>query len=314
MSKGVPKEVALVRRLPVANLSAMDSSVSYSQYLSFKTCPHQWYLRYVKKEGIYTPTVHTAFGTSVHEVLQEWLTVMYEKTVKQAMEMDLNKNLYEKLKTVYLKEKIKAGDRHFSSAEELQSFYEDGVKILDYLKKNRNLYFTSKNTYLVKVELPLLQRLSSGVFFKGFIDLVFYNKVSGTYTIVDIKTSTSGWNEYAKKDDNKTSQIILYKEFFSRQFNVDPDKIHVNYIILKRRVPTNPEYARMGKRVQEFMPLSGKIKRTRIVESLEKFINECFDGTGKIVDKEYNQNVCKNSCTFCEFKTKKDLCNQAVFF
>jgi hypothetical protein len=237
---------------------------------------------------------------------------MYEKTVKQAMEIDLAEELQNKLKSVYKREKARSGHEHFSDAEQMNSFYEDGVQILDYLKKHRNEYFSSKNTYLVKVELPLVQELRSNLFFKGYVDLVLYNEVSGFYTILDIKTSTKGWNEYAKKDENKVSQIILYKEFFSKQFNVDPEKIYVNFIILKRQIPVNPEFASMGKRIQEFAPPSGKIKRAQVVKQLKVFVDDAFNETGEPIDKEYTKNACKSSCMFCEFKTNKYLCNQAV--
>jgi hypothetical protein len=312
MPKSVPKEVVLVREHKLDKITKEDSSVSYSQFLSYKTCPHQWYLRYVRKLGTYEPSIHTVFGTAMHEVIQEWLTVMYEKTVKQAMEIDLAEELQNKLKSVYKREKARSGHDHFSDAEQMNSFYEDGVQILDYFKKHRNEYFSSKNTYLVKVELPLVQELRSNLFFKGYVDLVLYNEVSGFYTILDIKTSTKGWNEYAKKDENKVSQIILYKEFFSKQFNVDPEKIYVNFIILKRQIPVNPEFASMGKRIQEFTPPSGKIKRAQVVKQLKAFVDDAFNETGEPIDKEYTKNACKSSCMFCEFKTNKYLCNQAV--
>lgn len=309
----MPKEVALVREHKLDKITKQDSSVSYSQFLSFQNCPHQWYLRYVRKLGLYEPSIHTVFGTAMHETIQDWLTVMYEESVKKSMEIDLHQALQDKLRSVYKREKAKSGHEHFTNADELQSFYEDGVLILDYLKKHRTSYFATKNTYLVKVELPLVQELRPGLFFKGYVDLVFFNEVSGFYTILDIKTSTSGWNENAKKDESKVSQIILYKDFFSKQFNVDPEKIFVNFLILKRKVPANPEYASMGKRIQEFAPPSGKIKRAQVSKSLKQFVDECFDGEGKPIDKEYTKNACKSSCMFCEFKTNKFLCNQALY-
>lgn len=312
MSKSVPKEVAVVRKHEVNEVTKENSSVSYSQFLTYKTCPHQWYLKYIKKLGEYTPSIHTVFGTALHEVVQTWLTVMYEKTVKEAMEMNLAEELQTRLRSVYIKEKAKYKHGDFTNAQEMQSFYEDGVLILDYLKKHRGEYFITKNTYLVKVELPIVQELRTNLFFKGFIDLVLYHELSKTYTIIDFKTSTSGWNQYAKKDEAKTSQIVLYKEFFSKQFNINPDEIFVNFVILKRKIPANPEYAKMGKRIQEFAPPSGKLKRGQVIRELTQFVDNGFDDKGAPIDKEYVKNASKSSCMFCEFKTNKHLCNQAV--
>jgi hypothetical protein len=312
MPKNTPREVVLVREHKLDKVTKEDSSVSYSQFSQFKNCPHQWYLRYVKKLGTYEPSIHTVFGTALHEVIQEWLTVMYEETVKKAMEVDLAQELQNKLRSVYVKEKARFGNKDFSDSKEMNSFFEDGVQILEYLKKNRAQYFYSKNTFLVDVELPLVQELRSNLFFKGFIDLVFYNEISKHYTILDIKTSTRGWDEQAKKDDAKIAQIILYKEFFSKQFNVEPDKILVNFLIVKRKVPADPEFASMGRRVQVFSPPSGKIKRAQVLRELKNFVDEAFNDIGEPIDKEYVKNACKSSCRFCEFKTNKELCNQAV--
>ena len=35
---------------------------------------------------------------------------------------------------------------------------------------------------------------------------------------------------------NLTAQVILYREFFAKQFGIEPDKIDVEYFIVKRRV------------------------------------------------------------------------------
>jgi hypothetical protein len=90
---------------------------------------------------------------------------------------------------------------------------------------------------LAGVETLLYQELRPGVMFKGLIDLVFYNKYLDEWTIIDIKTSTSGWRDQQKKNPNLTAQVILYKEFFSKQFGIPKDKINVEYFIVKRRVP-----------------------------------------------------------------------------
>ena len=129
-----------------------------------------------------------------------------------------------------------------------------------------------------------------------------YNSNSDSYTILDIKTSTSGWNVNAKKDDKKIAQLLLYKEYLAKQFNIDVDKIDVQYFIVKRKVPDDPEYPAMGRRVQEFKPPSGKIKRGQATTSLSKFILEAFDEEGKYVDKEYTKVPSKSNCMFCQFK------------
>jgi hypothetical protein len=278
-----------------------QKSISYSQTLAYNTCPHQWALKYVKGLQEYKPSIHTVFGTAFHEVLQEWLTVLYEETVKKAMEMDLEALLLSKMQTIYSSEKQKYGE-HFSSSEQLSEFLQDGIEILKYIKQKRASWFSNKYTKLVGVEIPLTYSIGENVFFKGYIDIVLYDQQDDKYIILDIKTSTSGWNEYAKKDDKKLAQLLLYKEFLAKQFSIDVDKVDVKYFIVKRKVPADPEYPAMGRRVQEFAPPSGRIKRGQATTALTTFIQDAFDNEGRYIDKQYEHKPSKSNCMFCEFK------------
>lgn len=296
------KQVRLIRDFtnPVIDYTS-QKSISYSQTLAYNTCPHQWALKYVKGLQEYKPSIHTVFGTAFHETMQEWLTVLYEETIKKATEMDLEALLLSKMQTIYASEKEKYGE-HFSTSEQLSEFLQDGIDILKYVKQKRASWFSNKYTKLVGVEIPLIHSIGKNVFFKGYIDIVLYDQQEDRYIILDIKTSTSGWNDWAKKDDKKLAQLLLYKEFLAKQFNLDVDKVDVKYFIVKRKVPADPEYPAMGRRVQEFVPPSGKIKRGQATTALSTFIQDAFDNEGKYVDKQYEQKPSKSSCMFCEFK------------
>ena len=63
--------------------------ISYSQYSLWKQCPYQWKLQYVDGIREYTDSIHTMFGTSMHEVIQTFLTVMYNDTAKLAEQLPL---------------------------------------------------------------------------------------------------------------------------------------------------------------------------------------------------------------------------------
>lgn len=303
MAKKVLKEVQLIQKgtsNPEIDYT-FQKSISYSQTLSYNTCPHQWSLNYVKGLQESKPSIHTVFGTAFHEVLQEWLTVMYGDTVVKAMDMDLESLLLEKMQTIYFQEKEKYGE-HFSTSQQLSEFLHDGVEILKYIKRKRTEFFSTKYISLVGVEIPLVHSIANNVFFKGYIDIVLYDSQDDKYIIVDIKTSTSGWNEYAKKDDKKLAQLLLYKEFLSKQFNIDIKKIEVKYFIVKRKVPEDPDYPAMGRRVQEFSPPSGPIKRKQATTALSTFIEDAFDETGQYIQKEYAQTPSKSNCMFCNYK------------
>ena len=288
-----------------------NKHISYSQLNSFANCQKQWYLQYVKKLAPYEGSIHAMFGTAMHETIQTWLTTLYYDKVKTANEMDLDALLYENMVKAYKSTKAQNSFQEFTSLDEMNMFYLDGKHILNFLKKKRGGYFSTKGTYLAGVETLLYQELRPGVQFKGFIDLVFYSEVLDEWTIIDIKTSTSGWNDWAKKDDNKIAQILLYKEFFSQQFDIPIDKINVEYFILKRKVPKDAEFAAMEKRVQIFRPASGKVKRKQAVSLMENFVETAVDMDGEYIDKDYPTSPSKSACMFCSFK-KMRICPDAV--
>jgi len=276
--------------------------ISYSQLSSYLNCPHQWKLKYVDKLAPYTASIHTVFGTALHETIQHWLEVVYTKTIKQANNINLGDLLYQNLYKEYLKQLTANNNQHFSTPELLREFHQDGVEILEYLRKKRTNFFTTRQTYLAGIETELYLEIRPGVFFKGFIDLIFYDTATKKWLLLDIKTSTSGWNAYAKKDTNKVSQLLLYKEFFAKQFQISIDDIEVEYFIVKRKVPEDPEYPSMARRVQQFRPPSGKIKRGQALNNITQFMEQALDEKGNVIQKDYPPILNKNACRFCEFK------------
>ena len=310
MAKKLPKAVTLVQEHKVEKYDRKENkNISFSQFLMYSNCAYQWYLAYPKKLAPYSPSIHTVFGTALHETIQEWLEVIYNQSVKQANEMDLSELLLDRMRKTYKKERYNNGHKDFTTSEELQQFHNDGVEILNYLKKKRNIYFSTKGTYLVGIEIPIVQKVKPGLYYKGFIDVVFYNETLGKYLIIDIKTSTRGWSEYEKKNEAKVSQILLYKEYFAQQFEVDVESIDVEYFIVRRKIFEGGEF--VPKRVQEFKPPSGNIKRGKAISAINKFVSEAFTDQGEYIEKEYPKSPSKSNCMFCPFKGNP-LCKEAV--
>jgi hypothetical protein len=288
---------------------AYQKSVSYSQYSIYKQCQYQWYLNYIKKLKIFKPSVHLTFGTSFHEILQEYIKVMYEDSAKKADELDLEAMLKARMYENYKQSIEENGGQHFISEKDFRDFTEDGVTILDFLKKKRSEYFNLKTTKLIGIEIPIEQYIVDeipNVIMTGSIDLIFFNKNTETYEIYDIKTSTKGWNDNDKKDKNKISQLLLYKHFYSRALNVPIDKIEVRFFIVKRRPWISPDFP--TKYVQEFIPAQGTKKVKDAVADFESFVKECFTTDNKYIDREYPKNL--DGCKWCPFKDKPDICDR----
>lgn len=308
--KKLPTPVKIIREHTLPDRNG-GKTISYSQWSTFSNCPHQWYLSYVEGLAPYKASIHTSFGTSLHETIQNWLEVLYDEGVGKAGEIDLASYLKGRMFENYRKDVNASNGEHFSTKEQLSEFYNDGVAILEHLEKKRAKYFSTKSIHLVGIEIPLLYQISEdrNVFFKGFIDLVFYNSALNKYFIVDIKTSTRGWSDYEKKSDTKTAQLVLYKEYFAKQFNVDVESIEVEYFIVRRKVPLESDWP--VHRVQQFLPPSGKVKRKQAADKLQEFIGEAFDTQGNFVRKEYAKQPSKSACTFCPFKGNLDLCDSS---
>jgi hypothetical protein len=308
--KKLPKQVKLVlEHTPHQIDYRREKNVSASQILMYDECPHKWKLSKIDKLQIYTPSVHTVFGTAMHEVIQDWLHIMYSQSAKAANEVNLREQLKLKMREVYEKERKKTKEV-FTTADELNSFFLDGLGILSYLQKKRSSYFSLKNTYLAGIETDIVQEIRPNVYFKGYIDLVFYNKLADTYTIIDIKTSTRGWSDYEKKNDGKIAQILLYKEFFAKQFNVNVDQINVEYFILRRKINQDAEF--IARRVQEWRPASGKVKRGKAVKLLNEFVDNAFKDGDYNLEGDFAPTPSKSACMFCPYKEEKSLCSHAI--
>ena len=314
MTKKVPQIVKQVQKykLPPIDYST-QKNISFSQLQMYHQCPHQWDLVYRQGHKIYRPTIHTVFGTAFHETVQNWLTVMYETSAVEADKIDLHEYLYDKLKYIYITELDKNNKEHFSSKEELADFLEDGIAILDFLKKNRKAYFNIKGWHLVGIETPILLTPNPdypNTLYKGFLDLVLYNENTECFYIYDIKTSTRGWGDKEKKDEVKPMQLIFYKEYFSRQFGVPVDKINVEFFIVKRKIWEQAEFAQ--KRIQQWIPPSGPIKTKKALAVIDDFIKTCFNLDGTLIDKQHEKKASDQACKWCAFKDRPDLCDRGA--
>jgi hypothetical protein len=299
IKKHIPKEIDYTKH----------SMISYSQFSMYKNCPHRWALTYKDKNRLFSDSIHTIFGTSFHETLQHYLEITYNTSGTEADKIDLGEHLQSRLTENYKKSYETNNKQHFSSSEEMNEFFEDGVAILDFIKKNRRGYFASRGWYLAGIEIPIIvtpHPTYENVLYKGLLDLVLYNELIGEFYIFDIKTSTSGWNDYHKKDELKQFQLILYKQFFATEFNIDVEKINIKYFIVRRKINTTAPFP--PKRVQEFIPTSGKNKMNKALTEIQSFIEDCFDVSGKIIDKVYLKTPSK-LCNYCPFN-ETSLCDK----
>ena len=283
--------------------------ISYSQYSQWAVCPHKWKLNYIDELRTFKGNIHTLFGSAMHDVLQTYLTVMYNDTIKTADALPLASMLLHRMKKYYKEIVEDLHGEEVSSQEEMQEFYEHGLAIIEWFIKKRGMYFNKKGYELVGIEVPIEYDLPNKIKFVGYIDVLMYDTVRERYKIIDIKTSTMGWNKWAKADKTKTDQLLLYKQFYGKQNDIPLDKIDVEYFIVKRKLYEKVDWPQ--RRVQTFTPANGTPSINKVTNNIQSFIDECFIDGKYNKEHIYRKEASKKNCRFCEFN-QTEYCDAGV--
>lgn len=296
IENSAPTEVVLPKK----------KKVSFSQYSMWLKCPHSWYLNYAKGMRKTEWNMNIFFGTAIHHAVQTFIEVLYTKGLAESQEIDI----YSLFETKMMEELEKEKDKFTPTEKELEEYKEDGRNILKTItgSANRMKYFPSNKYEFVGVELPLDMEILNNVNFIAFVDLVLRDKTTGKYKIYDFKTSTMGWNNYMKEDEAKYSQILLYKAFYSRKFNVSLSDIEVEFFILKRRLYENVSFPQS--RIQTFVPTSTDSAVSEVLTGFIKFVEECFTVNGDFnMESSYPKipGKAKKNCKYCAHY--KDSCD-----
>ena len=277
----------------------------------YEQCPHKWLLQYRDGHRKTEVSIHMTFGTAIHESLQLYLTTMYEQSTTSADAIDLVSHFEDTLRKQYREDYEKNNNTHFSDSLQLREFFDDGVAIINWFKKKKGEYFIKRNWWIVGCEVPIQlipNPAFKNVIYRGFLDVVLYNEVTKTIKIIDIKTSTRGWKDKEKSDEVKNMQLILYKKFFSEQYNFPIENIEIEYFIVKRKIYEEGDYP--SKRIQIHIPTSGKVKINKATKSLNEFIERAFLKDGSYNMGPQMKNPSKWNCQFCPFNDNITLCDK----
>ena len=273
-------------------------SISHSQFITYNDCNLKWKLRYVDELSLFGGNIYTLFGSAMHTVIQSYLNEMYNKSIVSADKLLLDDMLKEEMVKEFNEIKEKWGVLPCEQKDMIE-FYQDGLEIIKHFRKHRNRYFTKNNYELVGVEVPIFTTVQEGVEFRSYLDIVLRNKISGDIIIIDLKTATRGWIHFQKKNFHKTSQLLLYKQFYSDKFGVPLDKIDVLFLILKRKIAKKSDFP--ISRLQRFEPSHGKISMNKTMKAFNEFRELIFDSKGEYkIDRNYSAKP-GSACKFCEF-------------
>ena len=137
----------------------------------FSECPERWKLNYVDKLRVSESNIYLIFGTAMHEVIQTWLEVMYHDSIKNADKLNLEQRLHDKMMERFQIDKEAYG-KDPCTLEQLREFFQDGVNILDFVKKRRADYFSKRGYKLIGCEVPIDVDLKKNVKMVGYLDIV----------------------------------------------------------------------------------------------------------------------------------------------
>ncbi len=231
------------------------SHISYSELKNWCHCPYYHKLVNMDKIKVFEGNEYTAFGTALHSVCEDLLTEdvsisepqLFTEKFRQELKKLQTESLNKKLVVSMLKQGEKLSSKAIPALQEYFGEYE-----------------------LFSVEEKLYEPIDNfeNYLFKGYIDLVV--KTGDEYHIVDWKTCSWGWDNKKRSDKMIVYQLVLYKHFFCKKYNIEPDKVHTHFALLKRTSKKNI--------VELFQVTSGNKRIKNALELLNKAIRTIKDG------------------------------------
>jgi hypothetical protein len=249
-----------------------------------------------------------SFGTAIHETIQAFLTAYLNVSEEEARKIDLMTMFVTAFKTQVNGKGIK------HTAEDFAEFVEDGKAILtEFLApENVRYHFPRDKWQLIGIEKKFVYPVLNNVNLDARLDLVLKDKQTGDIRIVDLKTATNAWSSYQKEDFTKISQLLLYKAVYSKAENINLGKIHVEFIILKRKFYDDSKVKFEQTHIQVFKPAAFQDNIVQVIKEFRNFIEYSFtpDGEHKR-DAHYPKQPGKNkaNCKYCAY-AKNGKCDQ----
>lgn len=205
------------------------SHISFSELKEWTTCPWKHKLNYIDKIKQFKGNEHTAFGTSLHTVCENLVSLEHKNLLNT---YNPNEDFQEQFLANLKKLKKDTPDIELN-AELVNSMRTQGDHIIQFILPALKKYFGKFE--LVEVEEALYEDIKDqGQKFKGFIDLIIYTPEDKKYHIIDWKTCGWGWDSRRKTDKLVTYQLTLYKHFWCKKHGKDYGEVLTHFALLKR--------------------------------------------------------------------------------
>ena len=261
--------------------------ISYSEWKNWLICPHYHKLTYIDKVKQFQGNIYTAFGKALHTLCEETLTKTEQYRSSEKITNLLREQFVKELKALPLDERQRAANEF-----DLPLWMEQGIEIIPDLYRTLVEKFgkLGEDWEVLAAEeqlyVPITEFTEAEKKFKGFIDLVVYSKKDEKIHLIDWKTCSWGWRREKKSDTTLAYQLVYYKHFYAKKYDVEPKDLDCHFVLLKRT-------AKPGKK-EEFVRITAAKKRTAdAMKSLTAALHN-------ITKKNYIKN--RNSCRSCKHR------------
>ena len=250
------------------------SHISYSQLKDWDKCAFYHKLVHIGGLKLFQGNEYTAFGTAIHDVCENMLLrPEMENTARMHFDLKFNEQIkFLEEKKVPLNKKM------------LEEMKHQGALLTPLVLPGVKKYFDEYEVVSTEEKIyEDVEGYEDKYKFKGYIDLVLKTS-DGKYHIIDWKTCSWGWDMRKKSDRLITYQLTLYKHFFAKKHNIEPENIETHFALLKRTAKKN--------NVELFKVSSGKRKTENALNLLNNVLYN-------ISNKKHFKN--RLSCSRCEF-------------
>lgn len=295
------------------------SHVSYSEISDWMDCSYRHRLKHIEKISLGKPSIHTEYGQVIHDVLENYILGKHQ--LNQETIAAATKQFREHCDKLKEDHGVEVSDKDFND------FAASIPEIVNAVPAFMDETFPGWTGFAAEHALYESVAGQTNKWFKGYIDTIIRmpknaRKKRGTslpdretekpvvmrlselvgqveggekpefgdgyeFWILDWKTTSWGWDAMKKRDFQKQLQLVFYKHYFCRLFNLRLDQVKCGFVLLKR-TPRKSDNSRC-----ELVPVSvGPKTEAKALEVLNNMINQVASGR-----------AIKNraSCRFCDY-------------
>ncbi|MCX8008653.1 MAG: PD-(D/E)XK nuclease family protein [Patescibacteria group bacterium] len=271
----------------IVQKNAYLDHVSFSSMRTFLQCPRKFFGEKLLLDSPKQYSIELLIGSAVHKAWEVFFK--NKKNEKKIIFSSIEKIIEQEILEIV--EQAKEKDFFQFNKEEIELAKEISTNIIIRNYKNMD-FIIGEFAEVFDAELEIKTPIESHphYFFECHIDLI--TQMDDVFFIWDYKTVKNFW-DITKKNNLKqyTSQLLLYKYFFHKQYNVPPERIRTFFLFFKKTNCT----------VEKWMS-------SYTVKDLTTML-DCISSVCNALDsKQFLCNFDPNSshCKYCQFFSNKE--------